>query len=262
MKIEKKQQDLIDHNYVVATGLLISNSVGGEFFNSYKMSMFNSGAPISQFNSVFVKENTTRPEKYVQIWEQFFVPRNLSFRASFRPALEENFESLLMEKGYKEERATPVMTLFHLPEKMTPHNTLEIKPVSGLVELGHCQEIVEKSYSLPKGSGPYVLTERILNLPDSDIFIGYAGHQPACMSMLVKTGPVAGIYWVGTIDKFRNQGFGKAITLQSLVAGKKRGCEFACLQASEMGKPVYENLGFDNPYNYRSYSSADKGKTT
>jgi len=257
MRLDKKQQDLIDHNYVVAMGLLISNSIIGEFFNNYKMSIFNSGAPSNQFNIAFVKETTTKPEKHIQTWEQFFASRGLHFRVSFRPGLEKDFESLLVQKGYKENRPEPVMTLSHLSVKTVYHKDLEIKPVSDLNELSHFQEIIEKSYSLPEGSGPYVITERIMNLPDVKLLVGYADHQPACTSMLVKTGPVAGIYWVATLEKFRNHGFGKSITQQSLVAGEERGCEFACLQASAMGKPVYESLGFDTPYHYRNYASPE-----
>ncbi|MBW1784824.1 MAG: GNAT family N-acetyltransferase, partial [Deltaproteobacteria bacterium] len=116
---------------------------------------------------------------------------------------------------------------------------------------------IERSYALPEGSGPFVITKRLLKLPDTDMFVGYVDHRPASASMLIKTGPVAGIYWVATLDTFRNRGFGKEITAQSLVAGKNRRCTFASLQASVMGKPVYEKMGFDNPYNYQSFNSPE-----
>jgi predicted acetyltransferase len=89
------------------------------------------------------------------------------------------------------------------------------------------------------------------------MFVGYAGSQPASTSMLIKTGPIAGIYWVATLDQFRNHGFGKEITAQSLVAEKERGCTFAGLQAYVKGKTVYEKTGFDNPYNYQNVNSPE-----
>lgn len=257
MNLDKAKQDLADHNYVLCMGLLISNTIVGEFLNGYTFSIFSSGVPNRQFNVFFVKEKTSTPLKLLQKGEEFFKSRELPFRISFRDGLEKDFLPLLSERGYKENRPETVMTLLDLPDKNVFPGDLDIRRVSGAGELAHFQEIVEKSYSLPGGSGPFVVTERIVNLPDTEMFVGYADNQPACTSMLIKTGPVAGIYWVATLERFRNRGFGKAVTVESLVAGRNRGCTFASLQASVMGKPVYRRIGFDNPYNYRNYNSPD-----
>lgn len=255
MNLDPAKQELIDYNYVLCMGLLTSNTVSGEFLNSYKYSIFNTGVPNRQFNVFFVKEKTSNPLKLVQKAEQFF--GRLPFRVSFKQGLEREFLHLLSERGYKENPPETVMTLFNLPDGNSFRKNLDINRVSSAEELSHFQEVVEKSYSLPPGSGSYVVTGRILNLPDAELFVGYAENQPACTSMLIKTGPVAGIYWVATLDRFRNHGFGKAITVSSLVAGRKRGCTFASLQASAMGKPVYQRIGFDNPYDYHNFSSPD-----
>jgi ribosomal protein S18 acetylase RimI-like enzyme len=257
MNLDKNQQDLVDYNYVLSTGLLTSNTAVGEFFDSYKFTIFNTNVPNRQFNVFFIKERTSKPERLLQKGERFFESRKLPFRVSFRYGLEKDFLSLLSDKGYKENRPETVMTLLNLPKNNIFQKDLNIERVSGAEELTHFQKIIEKSYSLPEGSGPFVITERILKLPDVEMFVGYADNQPASTSMLVKTGPVAGIYWVATLDKFRNHGFGKEITAQSLVAGKNRGCAFASLQASVMGKPVYEKMGFDNPYDYQNFNSPE-----
>jgi ribosomal protein S18 acetylase RimI-like enzyme len=257
MNLDNAKQDLADHNYVFCMGLLISNTIVGEFLNSYKFSIFNSGVPSRQFNVFFVKEKASNPLELLQKGEQFFESRKLPFRVSFRCGLEEDFLPLLSERGYKKNRPETVMTLLVLPDKNVFPGDLDIRRVSSAGELAHFQEIVEKSYSLPAGSGPFVVTERLVNMPDTEMFVGYADNQPACTSMLIKTGPVAGIYWVATLERFRNRGFGRAITAESLVAGKNRGCTFASLQASVMGKPVYRRIGFDNPYNYQNYNSPD-----
>ena len=257
MNLDRAKQDLADYNYVLSMGLLISNTISGEFLNGYKFSIFNTGFPSRQFNIFFVKEKTSNPLKLLQKGEQFFESRKLPFRISFRCGLEKDFYPLLSERGYKENRPETVMTLSDLPDKNVFQRDLDIRRVSSAEGLADFQEIVEKSYLLPAGSGPAVVTERTVNLPDTEMFVGYADNQPACTSMLIKTGPVAGIYWVATLERFRNRGFGKAVTVESLVAGRNRGCAFASLQASVMGNPVYRRIGFDNPYNYQNYNSPD-----
>src|SRR5690606_31005643 len=114
---------------------------------------------------------------------------------SFKEGLENYFLPLLAERGYRENPPETVMTLLDLPDKNSFQGNLEIRRVSSPVELSHFQNIIEKSYSLPPGSGPFVITEQISNLPDAELFVGYSENEPACTSMLIKTGPVAGIYW-------------------------------------------------------------------
>jgi GNAT superfamily N-acetyltransferase len=55
---------------------------------------------------------------------------------------------------------------------------------------------------------------------------------------------VAGIYIATCAERRRRQGIGSAMTAAALSPGRERGLRFGTLQASEMGKPVYERMGF------------------
>lgn len=55
---------------------------------------------------------------------------------------------------------------------------------------------------------------------------------------------VAGIYLVGTTPEFRRRGFADAIVHRALKYEAKKGVSLMVLQASEMGLPVYERIGF------------------
>ena len=68
--------------------------------------------------------------------------------------------------------------------------------------------------------------------------------------MLYVTGHVAGIYWVGTLEAWRGKGYGAALTVVAACEGKERGCTVASLQASVMGYPVYERIGFKHDRTY------------
>ena len=62
---------------------------------------------------------------------------------------------------------------------------------------------------------------------------------------------VAGIYWVGSLAEARGRGVGRAITAAATNAGFDLGAEFASLQASPMGEPVYRAMGYETIYDYR-----------
>jgi GNAT superfamily N-acetyltransferase len=56
---------------------------------------------------------------------------------------------------------------------------------------------------------------------------------------------LAGIYCVGTLEQSRGQGLGTVMTQAAMTAARGAGARVAVLQASDMGRPVYERLGFD-----------------
>ena len=55
---------------------------------------------------------------------------------------------------------------------------------------------------------------------------------------------LAGIYSVGTLEHARGQGLGTLMTLVAMDAARTGGAQVAVLQASDLGRPVYERLGF------------------
>ncbi|MDO9515699.1 MAG: GNAT family N-acetyltransferase [Syntrophales bacterium] len=258
MALDTKQQHLIDHNYLLSMGLLMSNSVLGEFHDSYDIGIINSGVRNRLFNIVFIKRRAAKPEAVIRRWERFFESRGLPFRVSITPGFEDGYVSLLEERGYKQIEPETVMVLSDLPERAGWQAGLIVKKVVKPDELAHFQETAAKGFSLPEGSGPFVITEQVRDLPDADLFIGYADGLPASTSMLIKTGHVAGIYWVATLKEYRGRGFGEAMTRHAVLAGMGKGCTFASLQATAMGRPVYERIGFSNPYNYRVYAPSEK----
>lgn len=76
-------------------------------------------------------------------------------------------------------------------------------------------------------------------------FLGLLRDEPVGTASLLTAGGAAGIYNVTTIAQARGRGIGAALTAAAVRAGRERGMEFATLQASTMGRPVYERLGFE-----------------
>jgi ribosomal protein S18 acetylase RimI-like enzyme len=258
MIVDAEQQQLIEHNCLLSMGLLMSNSVFGEFLDSYNIGIVSSGVPNKQYNIVFIKRKSSKPERVVRKWEQYFESRGLPFCVLISPRFEDGYEPLLKEGGYEEIGPETVMTLSGLPEKGDSKVSLVIKRVVTHEELTHFQETVAQGFSFPNKVGSFLITERVCALPDTELFIGYADGEPASTSMLIKTGDIAGIYWVATLEKYRRRGFGSAMTRHAVLAGRDKGCAVASLQASKRGSSVYERIGFTNCYNYRAYTLSKK----
>jgi GNAT superfamily N-acetyltransferase len=75
-------------------------------------------------------------------------------------------------------------------------------------------------------------------------FVGFAGGVPVATSLQMSYRGISGIYLVATLPPYRGRGFGAAMTWRAVVDGRKDGCRVSCLQASDMGYPVYSKMGF------------------
>jgi GNAT superfamily N-acetyltransferase len=70
------------------------------------------------------------------------------------------------------------------------------------------------------------------------------GRPVGCASLFVHPPEVGGIYFVCTHPAYRRRGIGAAITLAAMRGASELGCRLAVLGTSDMGRPVYERLGF------------------
>ena len=64
---------------------------------------------------------------------------------------------------------------------------------------------------------------------------------------------VAGIYWVGSLERARGRGIGRAVTAAATNRGFELGADVASLQASPMGEPIYRAMGYETICDYRLY---------
>lgn len=84
-------------------------------------------------------------------------------------------------------------------------------------------------------------------------YIGYMNDEPVAASTLFLAGGIAGIYDVSTLPSARGKGFGTAITQTALQEAQRLGYRYVCLQASEMGYPIYKRIGFKEQFRERKY---------
>jgi RimJ/RimL family protein N-acetyltransferase len=82
-------------------------------------------------------------------------------------------------------------------------------------------------------------------------FLAYLDGEPVSIAMTIVTHGVAGIYWVGSLEAARGKGLGRAVTTAATNAGFDLGADVASLQASPMGKPIYEAMGYETAFDYR-----------
>lgn len=83
--------------------------------------------------------------------------------------------------------------------------------------------------------------------------IGRLDGQAVGTALMLDAHGVAGIYVVATAEAHRRQGIGAALTAAALQAGRDRGLRIGTLQASGLGAPVYQRMGFEKVAEYQLF---------
>jgi GNAT superfamily N-acetyltransferase len=64
--------------------------------------------------------------------------------------------------------------------------------------------------------------------------------------------------WIITHHKYRNQGIGTAMTKHLISEARKKGAQNFILTASDMGRPIYQKLGFEISSYYHFFKFPEK----
>jgi hypothetical protein len=74
--------------------------------------------------------------------------------------------------------------------------------------------------------------------------------RPASTAVAYRGHSGLGIFNVATPAQWRGRGYGGAVTSRAVADGLAAGADFAYLQSSAMGEPVYRRLGFEQVSTY------------
>ncbi len=247
----------LDANYLESFGAIMGSSALGEFCDRRDVSLLCCGAPMAEFNWAHVKRPLGDVAAALDHAERYFEARKLPYRIELRahPSPEtERARQLIREAGFEPVDApVPGMALAPGPEAPPAPEELRIEAVSDEDSLDAFARAAFRGFGFPENAASLMLNPQLWSRPQVEAFVGSVEGEPVASAMLIVSGPVAGIYWVATVPEARRRGYGEALTWAAVAAGRRAGCTVASLQASVMGRPVYERMGFQHVIEYERY---------
>lgn len=199
-------------------------------------------SPIARlFNSALVADvEPGREAAAIQAASEFFQGRSWYWTVGplTRP---DHLPAALLDAGFVHAFDTPGMAMDLRGFKAIPDD--EVVEVRDRVGLTSWLDTLNEAFGMPpEASEPF---RGLHDAPGPNrSFLVTDGETPVATGMVYYGAGVAGIYCIGTIPSARRRGFGARVTRACLAAAVQDGYDVAILQASEMGLPVYEKLGF------------------
>lgn len=177
----------------------------------------------------------------------------------------ENIDALLEQHGLQPTGDVPnmVIALAELPSTQPQIANFRIKKVNktnNAAGQALWARTTAKGFGVPDFIGAEV-AEMEATYNDSHYkaahhYIGYLDDVPVAASAMILDAGVAGIYAVATAPEARRKGIGAAMSRMPLHEAMEMGYHVGVLQASAMGYPVYEKLGFQEVFRFRTYLQA------
>jgi hypothetical protein len=135
---------------------------------------------------------------------------------------------------------------------------VEIGPVTteeGVVDFATLTGAAYAVYGMPVDVPVQLMSrpDRVLSAPHLVTVVAYADGEPVAGAMTLLSHGIAGLYWVGTVEKARRSGLGRAVTAVVTNISFEAGARAVTLQASVMGEPVYRSMGYRSIYHYEDW---------
>ncbi len=262
----------LDTNYLACYGALMGSSARGESAERKDVVLVACGAPLARFNIAHARRPFAAPASLIESAARFFDERALPFTVEFRDGrgrgdgrdgrddAQKRLEDALHAAGYQRvEAAVPGLALAPIPAIPAAPPELVIERVETERDRAAFIQTAAVGFGFPAEGGAAIFSPAFLARPEMEALLGRVDGKPVATSMLFRSGAIAGIYWVSALPDWRRRGYGEALTWAALAAGARAGCNVASLQASTMGRPVYERMGFAHVIDYARFQRVEAG---
>jgi ketosteroid isomerase-like protein len=229
-------------------------SRGGEVIDTADYSLLWSPRGTPFHNALLVRAPIS-VETALEASARFHGARRATATIWVRAHADQALEAALRARGFITFTSMPGMVLLGDPGTRCEPAGLVLRAVRDEAGRDAFCHVAAESYAV-YGAPPEYAADAFARLesvcaPHVQGFVGYRDGAPVAAAALYLTHGVAGIGWVGCVPAARGQRFAEAVTWAAIREGFRRGASFANLQASPMGRPVYERMGFATPTEYR-----------
>ena len=243
---------LAEDNYLAAWRLLARSAAGGAVVETDDLLFTCAPVPAQYFNNAFAKPHVD-PAGCIDRVKAFFVDRGTPFTFRFRNDDGFQPDHALESAGLVKARTVPLMVASSAD--IDGVGDCEIRQVDEGSWHAHISTIAN-GFGMPLDLVESVIPAALATSSDYAGFNAYLHGTVVSTSALVVSDGVAGVYNVATPEAYRGRGFGGATTRAAIAEGLRRGCAHTTLQASDMGYPLYAEMGYRTVVQWRNYTGA------
>jgi len=192
-------------------------------------------------------EADRRIEETAAFFEAEGVPWGFGISPLSRPS---DLEEILVRHGFRLEEELPRMAaeIERIPMGGVALEGVDVQRVEDDVGLAEWVETLARGFGMDEPRRA-AMARAVLGAGSEPggpwvRFMGLLGSRPVATSGVLFAGGLAGIINVATVSDARRRGIGTVMTVAALRCALDRGYRVAVLGTTEMGRRIYERMGF------------------
>jgi GNAT superfamily N-acetyltransferase len=235
-------RDQLHEHYVHALGRVTGLVPGGAAERVGPWLCIDAGLGVSKFNIGVVVDRVSNPKAALRELMEWFAYRGINPRLDLRGSTDSALLAAATVEGFEFWWREPVMVLHPIP-RFYPPASLNIRQVQSAEDIDLYCSVDREEYS--DQDYQRLMVERSCTMDGVTLHLGLDdGGRPVARSMAVTRGDLVGVHNVYVPPSERRKGYGAALTAVAVEAGRNAGAQSACLEATALGFPVYERMGF------------------
>jgi N-acetylglutamate synthase len=202
-----------------------------------------SGSPAPTFNGILCPSLEPDPEEIAALAdsEDWNVPWSITVRGT--PG--SRISAVAARYGLTEAERQPLMV--RTAEQGVPAepaiDSLRVRSVAA-DEMGLLAATLADAFEAPYAVFRVLADPAYGKVDEITFYLAELDGVPVATGMLAVIGDFASLGNIAVLPRCRRRGYGRAVTVEMIRAGFAAGAGSSFLYASEMGKPLYESLGF------------------
>ena len=251
--MDKTTLGLIQENFANSMGILAKRS-GGSVTETDGLLMYASASPSPfPWNGAVRKASGLTADEIDERTAAFFSPLGHGFALCALEGLDDDLIAAYGEADF----GAPEMIIDHPVETVALSDGAELKPVTDektridfLDAVGESFETLGESRETWLACYPTV--DSLAN-PHSVAMLIYQDGVAAAGGMYYRTVNTIEVLHIGTRPSFRGNGHGRAVTAALTNHAFDHEVRLASLQATPMGLPIYQRMGYQTVSTYHCY---------
>jgi GNAT superfamily N-acetyltransferase len=219
--------------------------------------LFATGLPVPLFNQVVIERGAATPDAIAEAVATMR-DRSETFVVNLRRGTDDRFVPVMAELGLAlPAEATPMPGMAVHPIGSTPDQgpaDLDIRLVEDQAGMEDHLRTAAAGFGMPEALLRAFVSADLWRQDGRAVYVGSVDGQPVTTGLGVRTGRTIGVYNIATIEGARRRGYGATMTERVATDGAAAGADVAILQSSEMGRRVYEGLGYRTVVEYEGWS--------
>lgn len=242
---------------------LLSGIGEATFSENESLSEFYSGLPLSWMNNIFrVDGNLPNLEHVVSEALAKYAGRiPMMWHVGALTTAHERVKEILTGQGLHFEGAEPGMVLEREKLKYSdPLPDFSVRSVEHTDQISDWLNVYAPVFSFTDAVKQHFETfirSQVGRCDNQGWFTGYASGTPVSTAYYFIDSGVCMIYNVGTDPQFRKKGYARRVVEAAIAHANARCHDPITLYASEMGRALYEDMGFVEVYRFDKYVLAE-----